>query len=79
MHTNTTTVALKPNFMSSLLLYAVFPKICIMSSITLKIKNLHNIDPKSSLSSVFVLIAVFITLYHIKGVQDDISGNAIPI
>ena len=44
MHTNTT-VALKPNFMSSLLLCAVFLYKCI-STITLSIQNLHNKDPK---------------------------------
>ena len=44
MHTNTT-VALKPNFMSSPCYVLYFSKYAY-SSITLKIKNLHDKDPK---------------------------------
>ena len=43
MHSNVT-VALKLNFMSFLLLCAVFSKYAF-SSISLKIKNLHKKDP----------------------------------
>ena len=49
MHTNTT-VALKHNFMSSLLLCADFFKYA-NSSTSLKKFNLHNKDPKDLLSS----------------------------
>ena len=44
MYTNTT-VALKPNFMSSLLLRAVFLLICIFINNSLS-QTLHNKDPK---------------------------------
>ena len=66
MHTNAT-AELKPNFMSSLLLCAVFLKKCPL--ITLKIKNLDNKDsPKDSLFIFLVLNAVIFTLYHVKAV-----------
>ena len=59
MHTNTT-VAINPNYMSSLLYSAVFFKISIF--ITLKIQNLHNKDPKRFAFIIFVLNAVFTTV-----------------
>ena len=61
MRTNTR-VAIKPNFMSSLLLCAVFLFICIFI-ITLKIYHLHNKDSKRCAFQLLVLNAVFITVY----------------
>ena len=66
MHTDTT-VALKRNFMSSLFLCAVFLKIFIV-----KIQ-------RYLLFIFLVLNAVFITVYHFKAVQDDISAKSVPI
>ena len=69
MHT-ITTVALKPNFMSSLLYFFK----SVYSTVTLKIQNLHNKDPKRFTFHTLFLNAVFITVYHVKDVLDDISA-----
>ena len=53
MHTNST-VALKPNLMSSLLIRAVFLLICIFLNNSLS-QNLHNKDPKILAFNVFGL------------------------
>ena len=45
MHSNKT-VALKPNFMSSLLLRAVFLLICIFLNNSFKLKSSYNEDPE---------------------------------
>ena len=80
MHTNTI-VALKPNFMSSLLLCAVFLKICIMYilQLFLEFKIFIIKIPKNSLFIFLVFNAVFITVYHVKAAQDDISTKTVPI
>ena len=68
MHANTA-VALKPNFMSFLLLCApYFFKYTYSSKI-----------PKDSLFIFLVLNAFFITVNHVKAVQDDISTKTVPI
>ena len=78
MHTNTT-VALKPNFMSSLLYSAVLLKnIHILQSL-LKIKIFIIKIPTDLLFTCLVFNAVFIILYHVKAVQDDISAKSVPI
>ena len=71
MHTYTT-VAIRPNFMSSVLLCAVFLYICLNFKIfIIKIQ-------KDSLLIFLVLNSVFITVYHVKAVQDDISVKLFP-
>ena len=78
MHTNRT-VALKPNFMSSLLLRAVYLLVCIFLNISYS-KNLHNIGPKLFAFHIFGLKCfVFIPICLVKALQDDISVKTIPI
>ena len=77
MHTNTK-ITLKPNFVSSLLYVLYFVK-CAYSSITLRNQNLHSKDLKRFALHIFGLIAVTITVYHGKAVQDDISVKTVPI
>ena len=76
MHINTA-VAPKPYFMSSLLYVLYFFKY-VYSSITLKIQNFHNRYPKRFAFHILFLNAVFITVYHDKAVQDDITVNYFP-
>ena len=73
------TVALKTNFMSSLLLCAVFLLICIFFNHSKKFKIFIIKIPKDSLFTFLVLNVVFNPLYHVKAVQDDISAKAVPI
>ena len=76
MHTNTT-VALKLNFISSLL--------CCISlnshilQLLFKFKIFIIKIPNDSPFILLILNAVFITVYHVKAVEDDISVNAVPI
>ena len=71
MHTNNK-VAIKPIFMSSFMC-------CISLYINhSQILNLHNKIPKDSLFIFLVLNAVFVNLYHVKAVQDDISAKTVP-
>ena len=66
-------VALKTNFMSSLLYFLRYA----FSSITPKILNLHNKSPKIFSLICLVLNAVLIPISHVKAVQDDISSKTI--
>ena len=63
--------------MSSLLYVLYFFKY-VYSSITIKNQNFHNRDPKRFAFFILILNAVFITVYHVKAVQDDITGNNFP-
>ena len=72
MH-NKTTVALKPNSMSSLSLCAVFLLICF----TLKILNFRNLVAKIFASHIFGLKCV-LPIFHVKAAQDDISAKTVP-
>ena len=65
-----TTAALKPNFISSLLLCAVLLKICIFFN--LKTKSSKQLYRKDSHLVSLILKVVFITVNHVKVVQDDI-------
>ena len=80
MHTYTT-VALKPNCMSSLLLCAVFLQIFLFFNYPQNNKILIIKIPKDSLFIFFNLNAVYITVYsyHVKAVHDDISSKTVPI
>ena len=68
MHTNTT-IALKPNFISFLLLCAVFIYIRILTNHS-QIQNLYY-------KITNILNSVFITIFHVKAVQDDISSETV--
>ena len=72
-----TAVAIKPYFMSSLFYVLYFFKYAY-SSITPEIQNFHNKDPKRFAFHILFLNAVFITIYHVKAVQDDITANTFP-
>ena len=76
MHTNTT-VALKPNFMSSLLLYILLNYAYF--SITLQFKIFIIKIQRDSLFIFLVLNSVLITVYHVKAVRDDITAKTVPI
>ena len=52
--------------------------ILILYNIILKC-FLHNKDPKRFTFDILVLNSVFITVYHVKAVQDDISAKSVPI
>ena len=71
MHTNTT-VAIKPNFMSSLC-YVFFKY--AYSSITLKILNPHDKNPKRFAFHIFRPKCCLHHIIHFKAVQDDISAE----
>ena len=71
---NNTTITLKPNSISSLLCFFKYA----FSFVTFEIKNLHNlrkIFPFHTLG----LKNVFIPVWHVKGVKDDISVKNCPI
>ena len=70
MHTNTT-VAL-----NKILLYFFYMHI-FQSFIKFKIFIIK--IPNDSLRKFLVLYAFFITVYHVRAVQDDISAKAVPI
>ena len=74
-----TTVALKPNFMSSLLLCTccITLNMHIFKSL-LKSKIFIVKLPKDSLLIFLVWNFVFATLYHFKAVQNDISSKTVP-
>ena len=75
MHTNSA-VALKPNFMSSWLLFTLnMHNLRALSKFKIFILNIS----KDLLYIFFILNAVFITVYHVKAVQDDISAKTISI
>ena len=76
MHINTA-VAIKPYFMSSLL-YVLYFFIYVYSSITPEIQNFQSKDPKRFAFHIFFFNAVFITVYHVKAFQDDITANYFP-
>ena len=65
MHTNTT-VALKPNFMSSLLLCALFLFICIFCHNSQKFKTFKI---KISKDSLFILLVLFYIYYFLCSYQ----------
>ena len=77
MQTNTT-VALKPNFMSSLLFCAVSLNTHFFQSL-LNFKIFMIKIPKYLLFIFFVSNAVFIPICLVKAVRDDISTKATPI
>ena len=77
MHSNTT-VALNPNFMSSLVLRAVFLLICIFLNHSSS-KNLHNKDPKIFAFHIFGLKCCLIPECLVKALQNDISVKTVPI
>ena len=77
MH-NKPKVALKPTFFEPLVV------MCYISlkkyfSITLKFKIFITKIPRDSLFIFLVFNAVFVTLYHVKAVEDDISAKTVPI
>ena len=76
MHTNTT-VALKTNFMSSWLCGNSLNMHILRALSKFKIFIIK--IPKDSLDMFLILNAVFIAVYHVKAVQDDISAKTIPI
>ena len=73
-----TTVALKPNFMSSLLLRTVFLLICIFLNHSWNL-NLHNKNPKNSCFHIFGLKCWLHLGCLVKAVKDDISVKTITI
>ena len=73
-----TRVVLKPNFMSSCS-YAMYLLIkCEFSTIIFLNQNLHDKDFKIFYFHT-VGYTVFIHVWHVKAVQDDISANTFPI
>ena len=73
MHTNTT-VALKPNeFLSCISLNMHF-----LQSL-LKFKNFIITIPRYLLFIFLVKNTVFMSVYHVKAVKDDISVKSVPI
>ena len=64
--------------MSSLLLYAIFLKICILFNHSWNSNFIIKIQ-KDSLFVHFVLNALFIIVYHVEAVQDDISAKTVPV
>ena len=80
MH-NKTAIALKPNFMSSLFLCAIFLLICIMHipELLLKFQIFMIKLPKYLPFKFLASNAFFSIIFHIKAAQDDISAKTVPI
>ena len=74
-----TAVAQKLNFFEFFCCYVLYFLKYAYSSITLKFKIFIIKIPKDLLCIYLFFYAVFITVYHFKAVQDDISAKTVPI